>query len=274
MSSPTVSLVLYLESAPAQGASFPVRTTMSARCANGQCADIVAAEYNVEVAIVRAPDQTARRANSDGDRFDSGALNIPAEVPESNLNFQEAAGTDPDNRFTVDPNTGAVRSAVALPAGGYTVTVIYTAAPALLGTLTTELQIESAATNSPGLFGDQDIIDDIEVKADDHELEADSDLRASYGGTRRGLEFCRRAAGRRRQRAATAIPCAPTWSCPAAPAWPPYATSAPRAASAGACQPRRRPRDWPTSITAAKSAFILNTKALNPILLLESPGKF
>ena len=181
--------VLYLESAPAQGASFPVRTTMSARCANGQCADIVAAEYNVEVAIVRAPDQTARRANSDGDPFDSGALNIPAEVPESNLNFQEAANTDPRNLFTVDPNTGAVRSADALPAGGYTVTVIYTAAPALLGTLTTELQIESAATDSPGLFGDQDIIDDIDVKADDHELEADSDLRASYGGTRRGLDF-------------------------------------------------------------------------------------
>ena len=113
---------LYLESAPAQGASFPVRTTMSARCANGQCAEIVAAEYNVEVVIVRAPDQTARRANSDGDRFDSGALNIPAEVPESNLNFQEAAGTDPDNEFTVDPNTGAVRSNRALPAGGYTVT--------------------------------------------------------------------------------------------------------------------------------------------------------
>ena len=180
---------LYLESAPSQGASFPVRTTMSARCANGECAEIVAAEYNVEVVIVRAPAQTSRRANSDGDLFDSGALNIPAEVPESNLNFQEAAGTDPDNEFTVDPNTGAVRSNRALPAGGYTVTVIYTAAPALLGTLTTELQIESAATDSPGLFGDQDIIDDIEVKADDHELEADSDLRASYGGTRRGLDF-------------------------------------------------------------------------------------
>ena len=179
--------VLYLESAPSQGASFPVRTTMSARCASGECAEIVAAEYNVEVVIVRAPDQTPRRANSDGDPFDSGALNIPAEVPESNLNFQEAAGTDP--RFTVDPNTGAVRSAAALEAGGYTVTVIYTAAPALLGTLTTELQIESAATKSPGLFGNQDIIDDIEVKADDHELEADSDLRASYGGTRRGLDF-------------------------------------------------------------------------------------
>ena len=105
---------LYLESAPAQGASFPVRTTMSARCANGQCAEIVAAEYNVEVAIVRAPDQTARRANSDGDPFDSGALNIPAEVPESNLNFQEAANTDPRDLFTVDPNTGAVRSADGL----------------------------------------------------------------------------------------------------------------------------------------------------------------
>ena len=181
--------VLYLESAPSQGASFPVRTTMSARCASGECAEIVAAEYNVEVVIVRAPDQTPRRANSDGDPFDSGALNIPAEVPESNLNFQEAANTDPGNRFTVDPNTGAVRSIGALQAGGYTVTVIYTAAPALLGTLTTELQIESAATKSPGLFGDQDIIDDIEVKADDHELEADSDLRASYGGTRRGLDF-------------------------------------------------------------------------------------
>ena len=46
---------LYLESAPAQGASFPVRTTMSARCANGQCAEIVAAEYNVEVAIRPRP---------------------------------------------------------------------------------------------------------------------------------------------------------------------------------------------------------------------------
>ena len=189
-------ILLAADDVPAAGNPVQIRAALEVRCETAETCQSPgeAAEFVAEVIPVSAPDQTSRRAESDGGVFNSGPLLIPDELQNAEnpaYTLDPAAPPSVATVFGVHPSAGNITTAAAPPAGEYEITVLFSAEPEMRGSLPLVVELESAPRGSIGNFGGAPIVinEPQQINVNQHQFVADEDLMAVARGTRRGLQI-------------------------------------------------------------------------------------